>query len=134
MSRTAEIKLSVDLDRDNVPVAIAWEASEAQSDGPTPCQSMMLSLWDAERRTMAAIDLWTRDTTVDDMNLFFYQAFHQMAETYQRATRNREMAKLIHEFGERFGGSVGLASDGAANGRDRKPVDLVAMAEQRSNG
>ena len=134
MSRTAEIKLTVDLDQDNVPVAIAWEASEAKSDGPTPCQSMMLSLWDADRRTMAAIDLWSRDTTVDDMNLFFYQAFHQMAETYQRATRNRELAKLIHEFGERFGGSVGLVNNGAANGRQRKLVDLVAMAEQRSDG
>ena len=134
MSRTAEIMLTVDLDRDNVPVAIAWEASEAKSDGPTPCQSMMLSLWDAERRTMAAIDLWSRDTTVDDMNLFFYQAFHQMAETYKRATRNNELAKLIHGFGERFGGSVGLVGDGAANGRQRKLVDLVAMAEQRSNG
>ncbi len=134
MSRTAQIKLTVDLDRDNVPTAIAWEASEAKSEGPTPCQSMMLSLWDAERRTMAAIDLWARDTTIDDMNLYFYQAFHQMAETYQRATRNRELAKLIHEFGERFGGSVGLARNGATNGRDRKLVDLVAMAEQRSDG
>ncbi|MDD9999796.1 MAG: hypothetical protein OXQ89_18810 [Rhodospirillaceae bacterium] len=134
MSRTAEIKLTVDLDQENVPVAIAWEASEAKSDGPTPCQSMMLSLWDADRRTMAAIDLWSRDTTVDDMNLFFYQAFHQMAETYQRATRNSELAKLIHEFGERFGGSVGLVGNGAANGRQRKLVDLVAMAEQRSDG
>lgn len=134
MSRTAEIKLTVDLDQDNVPTAIAWEASEAKSAGPTPCQSMMLSLWDADRRTMAAIDLWSRDTTVDDMNLFFYQAFHQMAETYQRATRNSELAKLIHEFGERFGASVGLVGNGAANGRQRKLVDLVAMAEQRSDG
>lgn len=133
MSRTAEIRLTVDLDRDNVPTAIAWEASEAKSDGPTPCQSMMLSLWDAERRTMAAIDLWAKETTVDDMNLFFYQTFHQMAETYQRATRNRELAKLIHEFGERFGGSVGLVGNGASNGRQGKLVDLVAMAEQRSD-
>ena len=134
MSRTAEIKLTVDLDQDNVPTGIAWEASEAKSAGPTQCQSMMLSLWDADRRTMAAIDLWARDTTVDDMNLFFYQAFHQMAETYKRATRNSELAKLIHEFGERFGGSVGLVGNGAANGRQRKLVDLVAMAEQRSDG
>ena len=134
MSRTAEIKLTVDLDRDNVPTAIAWEASEAQSDGPTVCQSMMLSLWDSEHRTMAAIDLWAKDTTVDDMNLFFYQAFHQMAETYQRATQNRDLAKLIHEFGERFGGTVGLVSNGAANGRHRKLVDLAAMAEQRGDG
>ena len=134
MSRTAEIKLTVELDDDNVPTAIAWQATEAQSQGPMPCQSMMLSLWDAERKTMAAIDLWAKDTSVDDMNLYFYQAFHQMAATYERATRNGELAQLIHEFGERFGGSVGLANNGAANGQSRKLVNLVAMAEQRGNG
>lgn len=133
MSRTAEIKLTVDLDNENVPTAIAWEASEARSSGPTPCQSMMLSMWDADQKTMAAIDLWAKDTTIDDMNLYFYQAFHQMAETYLRATRNRELSKLIHEFSEGFGGSVGLVGNGAGNERNRKLVDLVAMAEQRSS-
>ncbi len=133
MSRTAEIRVTVDLDKDNVPTAIAWEASEAQSAGPTRCQSMMLSLWDAERKTMAAIDLWAKDTTVDDMNLYFYQALHQMADTYLRATRNRELAKLIHEFGEGFGASVGLASNAQGGGQDRKLVDLVSLAERRSS-
>ncbi len=131
MSRTAEIKLTIDLDGDNVPTHIAWEASEARQAGPTPCQSMMLSLWDAERKAIVAIDLWARDTTVDDMNLYFYQAIHQMADTYLRATKNRELAQKIHEFGEAFGGTVGLASDGGRNGASRrKPlVDLISLAD-----
>lgn len=132
MSRTAEIRLTVDLDKDGVPTAIVWEASEARTAGPTPCQSMMLSLWDAERKTIAAIDLWAKDTTIDDMNLYFYQAFHQMAETYLRATRNSELAKRIHEFGEGFGGSVGLVGNGGGTGQDRKLVDLISLAEARS--
>ncbi len=111
MSRTAEIKLTVDLDRDDVPTRITWEASEARGAGPTPCQSMMLSLWDGERKTIAAIDLWIKDTGIDDMNLYFYQAIHQMADTYLRATKNADIAKLIHEYGEGFGGTVGLVAD-----------------------
>jgi gliding motility-associated protein GldC len=106
--RTAEIKLTVDLDGDNMPTHIEWEASESKHDGPSSCQSVMLSLWDAQSQTVAAIDLWTTDTTIADMNLHFYKTFHKMADTYLRATKNTEMAKLIHEFGDGFGESLGL--------------------------
>jgi len=136
MSRTAEIRLTVDLDEQNVPAQILWEASEAKDSGPKSCRSMMLSLWDGERKTIAAIDLWVKEMTIDDMNLFFYQQIHQMADTYQRATQNTGLAKSIHEFGERFGGSAGLESNGSANGaRQKKPlIDLVSLAEKNQSG
>ena len=106
--RTAEIKLTVDLDDDNLPTRIEWEASESGFDGPATSGAVMLSLWDAENHSTAAIDLWTRDTTVADMNLYFYQVFHKMADTYLRATRNEDMARQIHEFGDGFGEALGL--------------------------
>jgi len=108
MSRTAEIKLKVELDGDNLPTRIEWQATEAKGGGPVPCQSMMLSLWNGEDKTTAAIDLWTKDTTIDDMNLHFYQVFHKMADTYLRATKNSDVARLIHEFGDGFGETLGI--------------------------
>ncbi len=108
MSRTAEIKLTVDLDRDDLPTRIEWTASEGQQNGPATCQSMMLSLWDSEKKTTAAIDLWIKDTSIDDMNLYFYQVIQKMADTYLRATKNAEMADSIREFGNRFGETLGL--------------------------
>lgn len=106
-SRTAEIKLTVDLDADKVATRIQWQAAEAPG-GVATCQSMMLALWDCEKRTTAAIDLWTRDMTVDDMNSFFYQVLHKMADTYLRATKNASVAEAIHEFGNKFGDTLGL--------------------------
>ncbi|TDJ44253.1 MAG: gliding motility protein GldC [Gammaproteobacteria bacterium] len=108
MPRTAEIKLTVELDGDNLPIKIEWQATEARHDGPRPCQSVMLSMWDSERKTTAAIDLWIRDTSVEDMNLYFYQVIHKMADTYRRATNNQEVADSIQEFGNRFGKALGL--------------------------
>lgn len=108
MSRKAEIKLIVDLDEDNVPTRIEWEASEGQESGPILCESMMLSVWDSKNKTTAAIDLWIKDTTIDDINIYFYQVIHKMADTYLRATKNEEMAGSIHEFGEGFGEKLGL--------------------------
>lgn len=107
-ARTAEIKLTVKLDEDNLPTRIEWKASDADGEGTKQCQAMMLSLWDADTNTIAAIDLWTKETTVADMNLHFYQAFHKMADTYLRATKNDEIAKSIHEFGDGFGKNLGL--------------------------
>lgn len=108
MSRTAEIRVIVNLDNDSLPTHIEWQATEAKNSGPVPCQSVMLSLWDAETKTTAAIDLWTKDITVDDINLHFYQVFHKMADTYLRATKNSDVAKLIHDFGDGFGDKLGL--------------------------
>jgi gliding motility-associated protein GldC len=106
--RTAEIKLIVELDADSLPRSILWEASDALHDGPAACQSMMLSVWDNESKTTAAIDLWTKDATIADMNLYFCQVFHKMADTYLRATNNAEAADMIHEFGNRFATTLGL--------------------------
>ncbi len=108
MSRTAEIKLTVDLDNEDLPTRIEWSATEGQENGPAACQSMMLSLWDSEHKTTAAIDLWLKDTSVDDMNLYFYQVIHKMADTYLRATKNTEIADSIREFGDGFGKTLGL--------------------------
>ena len=112
-SRTTEIKLTVDLDGDNLPTRIEWQATEGQENGPASCQSMMLSLWDSESKTTAAIDLWVKDTTIEDMNIYFYQVIHKMADTYLRATKNADMADSIHKFGDGFGETLGLVSRSA---------------------
>jgi gliding motility-associated protein GldC len=107
-SRTAEIKLTIDLDADKVATRIQWQAEEAPGGGVATCQSMMLALWDGEKKATAAIDLWTREMTIDDMNFFYYQVLHKMADTYLRATKNAPVADAIHEFGNKFGDTLGL--------------------------
>lgn len=106
--RTAEIRVTISLDENNLPTLIEWQASDAAEDGPVECQSIMLSVWDGSQKTSAAIDVWTKDTTIDDMNLHFYQLFHKMADTYLRATRNSAVAEEIHAFGNGFGKTLGL--------------------------
>jgi len=110
MSRTAEIKLTIDLDGDKLPTRIVWQASDAENPGPTNCQSAMISLWDCETKTTASIDLWTPEMTVDDMNIHVYQVIHKLADTYWRATKDKEVADVIHQFGDGFGKTLGLAN------------------------
>lgn len=107
MSRTAEIRLKVDLDGDQFPTRIEWLATDSGAEA-AECQSMLLSLWDRDKQATAAIDLWTKDTTIDEMNLHFFQVFHKLGDTYLRATQNADVANLIHEFGNGFGQRLGL--------------------------
>ena len=107
--RTAEIKVIVDLDGNHLPTRIEWQATEGQ-DGPVSSQAIMLSFWDGEKKAAAAIDLWLEDMTIEDMDLFFYQTIHKMADTYLRATKNADAAKSIHDFGDEFGETMGLVS------------------------
>jgi gliding motility-associated protein GldC len=99
--------VTVGLDADNLATRIAWQATEAPDAGAQKCEAMMLSVWDSEKKSTAAIDLWTRDMTVDDMNSFVYQVLHKMADTYLRATKNAALAQSIHEFGDKFGQTFG---------------------------
>ncbi len=131
MSRTAEIKLSVELDGEDLPTRIEWQASEARDAGPSLCQSMLLSLWDSESKTTAAIDLWTKDMTVDDMNLYFYQVIHKMAESYLRATKNSDIANLIHDFGNSFGNRLELLHNDGEQRIGEIPADLISLADDR---
>jgi gliding motility-associated protein GldC len=109
-ARTAEIKLTIELDADSLPGSITWQASDARHEGAQRCQAMMLSVWDNDSKTIAAIDLWTPQMTVADMNTYFCQAFHKMADTYSRATKDTEIADSIHDFGDRFARMLGARS------------------------
>jgi gliding motility-associated protein GldC len=119
MSRTAVITVTVDLDDDNLPVDLRWEATDAQGEGPSGCDAMMLSFWNRDTKAAAAIDLWVKETTVEEMSLFFYEVLHRMGDTYLRATNNKELAQLMHEFGEGFGERLGLRRRAARCTEDR---------------
>ena len=66
---------------------------------------MLLSLFDRKTLETQKIDLWTHDMQVMEMDRFFYQTLRGLADTYFRATQNKdlaiEMQKFVHYFGEK---------------------------------
>src|SRR5574341_1123305 len=102
MSKEAEIRFSIKLDDKNIPVAIFWEASDSEFKGEKPCDSVMISIWDMEEKNTLSLDLWTREMIVGEMNAHFFLTFMKMAETYERATKNKEVADMIKRFAKDF--------------------------------
>lgn len=99
MSKTSEIKITVNLDDKNNPEKIEWEATDSQFEGTKPAKTLLLSLWDEKENVTMGIDLWTKEMTVTDMNIHFHQVLLKLADTFERSTRNTDAANMIRKFG-----------------------------------
>ena len=106
MPKISNINLAVELDEKNMPTKIEWEATDANFVGKKESKAMMLSVWDKNENLTLAIDLWTKDMLVNEMNIFFLQTFKKMADTYLRSTSNNEISKFIRDFSNKFADKI----------------------------
>ena len=104
--KTSEIKFTVSLDENKLPVAIHWEANEAEEK--SACKSVMIALWDAKENNTLRIDLWTKDMLVDEMKVFFHQALLSMADTLKRATGEEKIAEDLKDYCAHFAEKMNL--------------------------
>ncbi|MBS1584172.1 MAG: gliding motility protein GldC [Bacteroidetes bacterium] len=102
MGYKSNINIQVELDEEKVPATIEWNAPDGGVTEMQKAKAILLGLWDGEEKTALRIDLWTGKMMVDEMVDFFYQTFYQMADTYQRATKQEELAKELKAFAKNF--------------------------------
>ena len=96
------ITIEVELDEKRVPQTIQWQATESTADRPQQAKAMMISLWDGNEKTALRIDLWTQKMMVDEMADFYYQTMITMADTYERATHQKELVDEMKQFAQTF--------------------------------
>ena len=98
----SSIKIDVLLDPNKVPQQISWSATDSTVDTPQKAKAMCIGFWDGADKTALRIDLWTKEMMVDEMADFFYQMFSTMADTYERATKQKELSTDIKNFAQDF--------------------------------
>jgi gliding motility-associated protein GldC len=103
IAKTSQIRIDVHLDKENLPVDITWDADDADFDGKESAKGMMLSIFDGLQQNAMRIDLWTQDMNVEEMNLFMFQTLATMADTFERATGNKELSDEMRDFVHHFG-------------------------------
>lgn len=111
MSRIADINIRIQLDQNNIPEKIDWGATDAGFKGMKPSDALMLSLWDRHERQTFGIDLWTKNMMVEDMALSYFQTFMRLADTYERASKDKNAANLIRKFAQDFGLKLGVIEE-----------------------
>ena len=100
--KKAEIKLTIDMDENNVPDSIMWESTDSQTKEALPVKSMMLALWDHNYKNTLRIDLWTKDMPVDDMKRFFYETLQTMGDSFLRATGEKNIVEDLRDYCAHF--------------------------------
>jgi gliding motility-associated protein GldC len=104
--KNSTITVAVQLNDDRVPESISWQASDSTIEKAQKAKAMMLAFWDGAEKTALRIDLWTKEMMVDEMADFFYQTLMTMADTFDRATNDKEitddMKKFAHSFYRKF--------------------------------
>ena len=93
--KTAEIKINVALDENNVPDTINWSSTDGQNEESLPAKAMFLSLWDGQYKNSLRIDLWTKDMPYDEMKRFFYETIQTMGDSFLRASGGDPMAEKV---------------------------------------
>ncbi len=102
LAMQSTIKINVSLDDKRMPEDISWSATESTMDASRKAKAMILGFWDGAEKTALRIDLWTKDMMVDEMTDFFYQTIMSMADTYSRATKNKELVGDMKQFAQDF--------------------------------
>ena len=100
--KKSEIKFQIELDKENVPEKIFWEASDAPEGVPQETKSINISLWDNEQRNTLRIDLWTKDMPVDEMKRFYVDSIGGIAQSILNSTGDEFMANEVNTLCEKL--------------------------------
>ena len=102
--RTSKINIEVGLDKDNFPIDIKWQSSDAPAGYPVQdAKAMLISFLDKETKDTLKIDLWTKEMQVEEMDSMMFYTLRSLADSYFKATNNKEMAEHMQHFAHFFG-------------------------------
>jgi gliding motility-associated protein GldC len=96
------ISIDVNLDEQKIPHQILWSATQSSSEEKQEAKAMMISFWDGKEKAALRIDLWTKEMMVDEMADFYYQTMMTMADTFERATHQKELVDEMKTFAKGF--------------------------------
>ena len=100
--KRSTIQFTIDLDQNNIPERIQWDATDKPDDTPNETKSISVSLWDSKQKNTMRIDLWTKDMPVDEMKRFYIECLGGIAQSLLSATGDERMANEINDTCDRL--------------------------------
>lgn len=100
--KKSTISFTVDLDNNNVPEKIQWDATDKPDPGLSETKAITVSLWDDKSKNTLRIDLWTKDMPVTEMKRFYIDCLGGLAQSALTATGDETMASEINAVCEKL--------------------------------
>jgi len=96
--KKSKINFDIELDKENIPEKILWDATEKPVDGPEETSAITISLWDPSQRNTMRIDLWTKEMPVDEMKRFYIDCLGGMAQSILNSTGDEFMSSEMNNL------------------------------------
>jgi gliding motility-associated protein GldC len=93
--KKSDIHFTVELDNQNIPEKIHWEATDNPNEGINDTRAIAIAVWDHYHKGTLKIDLWTKDMEVFDMKRFYIEIMSGIADTLLTATNDKKMSDSI---------------------------------------
>jgi gliding motility-associated protein GldC len=100
--KKSEIRIQVELDKDQVPERIQWDADDKDTPGFMEANAIALAIWDHVNRNTLRIDLWTKEMAVDEMKLFYIDTLGGLAQSILNSTGDEYMAGETNDLCDRL--------------------------------
>ncbi len=100
--KKSTINFTIDLDKNNFPDKIVWEATDKPDPELSETKAISLALWDHTQKNTLRIDLWTKDMPVDEMKRFYVDCIGGLAQSILTATGDELMANETHALCQRL--------------------------------
>lgn len=103
ITKRSTIYLEIGLDEESVPSEIKWKSDDKPGNEFIEAKAFLLSIFDKDHRDTLKIDLWTRDFQIEEMDRMMYYTLKGLADSYHRATNNKNLANEMQQFIQHFG-------------------------------
>ena len=100
--KKSEIQFHIELDAENLPKAIRWDASDKEMSGLEETKSISVNVWDNLNHATLRIDLWTESMSVVEMKRFYIDILGGMAQTILNSTGDEYMAEEMKDLCDRL--------------------------------
>jgi gliding motility-associated protein GldC len=100
--RKTQISFAIELDNNNVPEKIMWDATDKPNAGLSETKSISVALWDHKQKNTLRIDLWSKDMPVNEMKRFYVDCIGGLAQSVLSATGDETMSAEMNALCERL--------------------------------
>ena len=108
MSNKSNLNIVFDLDENQIPEKISWESLTDSKKSKHDAKAAFLSFWDRDDENAMSLNLWTKDISIEEMSKFYFQPFITMADNFEKATNEDQIALAMRDFADFFGEKMGI--------------------------
>ncbi len=103
-------RLTVDvaMDENMIPEEIVWKSNDQQNSSEEKASAALIYFWNKTKNETFNLDLWTKEMSIEEMNKMMFQMIMTLANTYERATSEDQIALAMRDFAEFFGEKTGV--------------------------